>query len=54
MATRLHSNRIELGTITTSQRDALSGIQAGTLAYVTGVGIQIYNGTFWQTWVSIT
>tara|TARA_B100001778_G_scaffold196808_1_gene162355 strand:- start:5581 stop:5739 length:159 start_codon:yes stop_codon:yes gene_type:complete len=50
---KIHSNRIELGTITTSQRNALSSIPAGTLAYVVGVGLQIYNGSAWQTWLSI-
>ena len=31
MATRLHSNRIEIGSLTTSQRNALSGVQEGTI-----------------------
>ena len=39
MATRLHSNRIEMGSLTTSQRDALSGVQEGTIAFVIGVGV---------------
>ena len=53
MATRLHSNRIEMGSLTTSQRDALSGVQEGTIAFVIGVGVQVYNGNSWLTWVSI-
>lgn len=53
MATRLHSNRLEIGTLTTSQRDALSGVQEGTIAFVIGVGVQVYNGSSWQTWVSV-
>ena len=53
MATRLHSNRMEIGTLTTSQRDALSGVQEGTIAFVTGVGVQVYNGNSWLTWVSV-
>lgn len=53
MASRLHSNRIELGSLTTSQRNSLSGVQEGTIAFVIGVGIQVYNGTSWQTWVAV-
>ena len=53
MASRLHSNRIELGSLTTSQRNSLSGVQEGTIAFVIGVGIQVYNGSSWQTWVAV-
>tara|TARA_B000000532_G_scaffold170259_1_gene137660 strand:- start:105 stop:266 length:162 start_codon:yes stop_codon:yes gene_type:complete len=53
MATRVHSNRIEIGTLTTSQRNSLSGVQEGTIAFVIGVGVQVYNGNSWLTWVSV-
>ena len=45
---QLHGNRIDLGSITTSQRDALSGIPAGTVIYnSTDKIIQHWNGTAW-------
>ena len=45
---QLHGNRIDLGSITSSQRDALSGMPAGTVIYnSTDNIVQHWNGTAW-------
>ena len=47
---QLHSNRIEVGTLTSTQRDALSGQAAGTVIYNSTEGIvQHWNGSTWIT-----
>ena len=46
---KLHSNRVELGTITTTQRDALSSPPAGTIIFNSTDGTpQIYDGSSWK------
>ena len=46
---QLHSNRIEVGTLTTTQRDALSGQAAGTVIYNTDGIVQHWDGSSWIT-----
>ena len=46
---KLHSNRVELGTITTTQRDALSSPPAGTIIFnSTEATPQIWDGSTWK------
>ena len=46
---KLHSNRVEMGTMTTSQRDALSSPPAGTIIFNSTDGTpQIYDGSSWK------
>ena len=45
---KLHPDRVELGSLTTTQRDALSSPPAGTVIYnSTDKIIQHWNGTAW-------
>ena len=49
---KLHSNRIELGALSESQRNNLSSPPAGTVIYNTTTNIvEHYNGT---TWISMS
>ncbi len=44
----LHSNNIEIGSMTSTQRDAMSSPPAGTMIYnTTDKIVQHYNGTSW-------
>ena len=46
---KLHSNRVEMGTMTTTQRDALSSPSAGTIIYNSTLGKgQMYTGSAWK------
>ena len=46
---KLHSNRVEMGTMTTTQRDALSSPPAGTIIYNSTVSRgQMYDGSDWK------
>lgn len=49
MATKLHSNRMEFGSMNTSTRNSLGSVPTGTVAVVTGVGVQVYDGSEWKT-----
>ena len=45
---KLHSNRVELGSLTTSQRDALSSIPAGTVIYnSSNNNVEHWDGSAW-------
>ena len=45
---KLHPDRVELGSLTTTQRNALSGLPAGTVIYNSTDGIvQHWNGSSW-------
>jgi len=51
MATRLNANNIEMGSVTTAQRDAISSPPTGATVYnTTTESVEVFNGT---TWVSI-
>ena len=46
---KLHSNRVEMGTMTTTQRDALSSPSAGTIIYNSSLNKgQMYDGSNWK------
>ena len=46
----IKSNQVGVGSTTSSGRDALTGVTAGTLIYNTTVdALQVYNGSEWQT-----
>ena len=46
---KLHSNRVEMGSMTTTQRDALSSPSAGTIIYNSTLGKgQMYTGSAWK------
>ncbi len=46
---KLHGNRIEVGTITTTDRDNLSSPPAGTVIWNSSTGTsQVYNGSAWK------
>ena len=50
---KLHSNRVEMGTMTTSQRDALSNPPAGTIIYNSSLSKgQMYDGSSWKDMTS--
>lgn len=47
---KLNANSVELGSLTTTQRNALTGVSAGTVIYNSTDGaVQGYNGTGWDT-----
>ena len=46
--TTLHSNNLQLQQINTSTRDGISA-SAGMLVYNTQAGLQMYDGSSWQT-----
>jgi len=44
MTTRLNSNSVELGTRTTTERNAMTGVQNGTLIYnTTTAKVEVYD-----------
>lgn len=44
MATQMRANGIDIGTRTTAQRDALTGVQNGTILYNTSTGkVEVYD-----------
>ena len=45
---KLHGNRVELGTISNSDKTSLGSVPTGTFAYVTGSGLQVYDGSTWR------
>ena len=46
---KLHPNRVELGSMTTTQRDALSSPAAGTVIYNSTTNVaQVWNGAAWR------
>ena len=46
---KLNANSVELGTLTTAQRDALTSVSSGTLIYnSTDKVVESYNGTSWD------
>ena len=46
---QLNANSVELGSLTTTQRDALSSPETGTLIYNSTLGVvQVYNGSSWD------
>ena len=45
---KLHGNRVELGTISNSAKNSLGSVPTGTFAYVTGSGLQVYDGSQWR------
>lgn len=50
MTTRLNQNTVEIGSLTYTQRDALTSVQAGTIAYISDSEVvQVYDGTQWNT-----
>ena len=42
---KLHGNRVELGQLSTSAKNALGSVPTGTFAYITGQGLQVYDGS---------
>lgn len=47
---KLNANSVELGSLTTAQRDALTSVSSGTLIYNTTSGaVEAYNGTSWNS-----
>ena len=45
---KLHGNRVELGQLSTSAKNALGSVPTGTFAYITGQGLQVYDGSEWR------
>ena len=46
---KLHPDRVELGSMTTTQRDALSSPSAGTVIYNSTTKVaEMWNGTAWK------
>ena len=45
---KLHGNRVELGSISNSAKNSLGSVPTGTFAYVSGVGLEVYDGSSWR------